>query len=162
MKHAAESKFPKKTVFILIIIVIAIILGFLIFRNNIYNYSGNIVKNSIVEDNKSNNNNNNNSQQQLILKSKGNTFKEEEIIYKFDDNGKIQEIKITERYNEKEKYEYYKDEINKRADIKDIKTSDDEMTITYNKKDFGMDANLNYNKIKEKYLSIAGAYEVVE
>ena len=83
-------------------------------------------------------------------------------MYGFDNKDKVIQIKTIEKYNDLEQYIEQKEKYSQRKDIKIIENNDDELTIVYNKLDLSVDAELNYNQVKEKYLSIAGAYEVIE
>lgn len=98
----------------------------------------------------------------LSFKSNYETNKEKQIIYGFDNKDKVIQIKTIEKYNDLEQYIEQKEKYSQRKDIKIIENNDDELTIVYNKLDLSVDAELNYDQVKEKYLSIPGAYEVIE
>ena len=154
MKHAAEPKHNiSKNFFIFLILIIICIIGFFILKNN---------GSDIVHNFKANIDSNDKSEKELELKSLNDPVRDRYITFSFDKKGKLIDIKTIEQYNEQEKYDKYIEQYSKRVDIEVLETLDEDMKIVYHKIDFGTDANLNYNQIKEKYLSIAGAYEVIE
>ena len=158
-KHTLKKEKKSKNKFLIILILL--LFAVLIYIG--FNYQKiTPIKKAVANNDETSIHENKKPVRLLGFKSNYENNKEKQIIYGFDNKDKVIQIKTIEKYNDLEQYIEQKEKYSQRKDIKIIENNDDELTIVYNKLDLSVDAELNYDQVKEKYLSIPGAYEVIE
>lgn len=160
-KHMKENeKNYKKIIILLMIIIIAFLVILckdrILVKETDKDQKENIIldqKNIIKEDSTIEN-------QKLVLKSNYEENKERKIIYIFKEN-KLNEVRISEKYTNKESYTNEKERYSKRADIEIIEIDDSKLELHCKKLNLGSDEGLSYEQVYQKYMGIIGAYEVI-
>lgn len=160
MKHAAEPKhkISKKIFIVLAILVIIFIIFVALSKDKENSFMSGIIEKTTTSSKEKDNKVVN----QITFKSTNTKVCERQITYSFNKKDIIVEIKTIEKFLESKDYEEYKEKYAQRVDIEVLETLDEDLTIIYHKVDFSVDEGLNYEQIKEKYMSIPGAYEIVE
>ena len=74
---------------------------------------------------------------------------------------KLNEVRISEKYTNKESYTNEKERYSKRADIEIIEIDDSKLELHCKKLNLGSDEGLSYEQVYQKYMGIIGAYEVI-
>ena len=161
-KHMKENRKNYKKVIILLMIIIIAFLVILckdriLVKETDKDQKENIIleqKNIITEEDTTIEN------QKLVLKSNYEENKERKIIYIFKEN-KLNEVRISEKYTNKESYTNEKEIYSKRADIEIIEIDDSQLELHCKKLNLGSDEGLSYEQVYQKYMGIIGAYEVI-
>lgn len=161
-KHMKENgKNYKKVIILLIIIIVAFLVILckdrILVKETDKEQKENIIldqENIITEEDTTIEN------QKLVLKSNYEESKERKIIYIFKEN-KLNEVRISEKYTNKESYTNEKERYSKRADIEIIEIDDSKLELHCKKLNLGSDEGLSYEQVYQKYMGIIGAYEVI-
>lgn len=167
-KHSiVQKKIWKNYLIFICLLVIALIVALLYFENkNFFNKSK--VNNANDEKNIEQDINDNYKElenfegienEKLVFKSKMDFSKY--IEYEFDNNI-LKKVIIKEQFEDERKYNRKKHNYELLEDINILKSNDNDYTLEFEKMDLGDDEGLNYEQIKEKYITIPGAYEIVE
>lgn len=97
--------------------------------------------------------------QRLVFKSNSEYNKIMEYTFEED---KIKTVKIYEQFENKENFDEKKEMYDKKKDIQILKINEKDLSIEFEKLDFGSDKDMSYEEIYDKYLvQIIGAYEQI-